>query len=378
MSTHQYTQVPEIKQVSTIGTHSGTFHADEAMAIAILKFLPEFAEANIFRSRDTEFLDTLDILVDVGSKYDVDTLRFDHHQREFTERFSDKHQIRLSSAGLIYKHYGMAALKQLLTDNGLSTHFSHLPAPLLKKTQDIFNKNPQNFDLVFEKIYKNLILGMDGIDNGVPQYPANVEPSYRTTGTLDARVSRLNPSWVQEAYYSDEDKAAIKKAQAEHVENLDKFKIAISICSEEFLSQVENIIFSWLSGRELIQDALNDRFNQHTSGRIVIANSFFPWKSHFFDALEKDSTLSNILFFAYPSGSSWRYLAVPQTASSFEIKVDFPPEWKGLRDAELERVSGVENSSPSFIHHTGFTGGAANKEALIQLLEKAIEYHDNQ
>ena len=37
--------------------------------------------------------------------------RFDHHQREFTGTMSEKYSIKLSSAGLIYKHYGREILK---------------------------------------------------------------------------------------------------------------------------------------------------------------------------------------------------------------------------------------------------------------------------
>eukprot|EP00461_Guttulinopsis_vulgaris_P009828 UN09899 len=66
------------KQYQTIGTHSGTFHGDEALAIAMLRELPEFQAAKIYRSRDQAFLDTLDVLVDVGNVYDPATLRYDH------------------------------------------------------------------------------------------------------------------------------------------------------------------------------------------------------------------------------------------------------------------------------------------------------------
>jgi uncharacterized UPF0160 family protein len=56
----------------------------------------------------------------VGATFELEKKRFDHHQREFTETFygSDKpnRTIKLSSAGLIYKHYGMQILQRLLPD----------------------------------------------------------------------------------------------------------------------------------------------------------------------------------------------------------------------------------------------------------------------
>jgi uncharacterized UPF0160 family protein len=49
-----------------IGTHSGSFHADEALGCWMLKSLPQYADAEIVRSRDPEVLKDLDIVIDVG------------------------------------------------------------------------------------------------------------------------------------------------------------------------------------------------------------------------------------------------------------------------------------------------------------------------
>lgn len=49
-----------------IGTHSGTFQADEAMGVWLLRQLPEYYQSNVVRSRDLEVLNKLDIVLDVG------------------------------------------------------------------------------------------------------------------------------------------------------------------------------------------------------------------------------------------------------------------------------------------------------------------------
>ena len=56
----------------TIGTHSGTFHCDEALACAMLKCLPEFSGSGIpvIRTRDSTALDECSIVVDVGGVYE--------------------------------------------------------------------------------------------------------------------------------------------------------------------------------------------------------------------------------------------------------------------------------------------------------------------
>lgn len=86
-----------------IGTHSGTFHADEALATFLLRLLPEYKDAALVRSRDPKALDECTIVVDVGGVYDPDALRFDHHQRGFEENFGMGFVTKLSSAGLVYK-----------------------------------------------------------------------------------------------------------------------------------------------------------------------------------------------------------------------------------------------------------------------------------
>lgn len=63
------------KVMMKIGTHSGQFHCDEALACFMLKQLPEYEDAEIVRTRDEEILQTCDIVVDVGAVYDHESKR---------------------------------------------------------------------------------------------------------------------------------------------------------------------------------------------------------------------------------------------------------------------------------------------------------------
>ena len=71
-----------------VGTHDGTFHADEALACFMLRTL--HSGADVLRTRDPEKLAGCDIVVDVGGVFDVSSKRFDHHQRGFMETFDSK------------------------------------------------------------------------------------------------------------------------------------------------------------------------------------------------------------------------------------------------------------------------------------------------
>ena len=65
------------------------------------------------RSRDPSVLDTCDIVVDVGGTFDPSRHRYDHHQRSFDESMHSLSagkfpwKTKLSSAGLVYYHFGM-------------------------------------------------------------------------------------------------------------------------------------------------------------------------------------------------------------------------------------------------------------------------------
>ena len=45
-----------------IGTHDGAFHADEALACAMLRLLPRYKEADIVRTRDPKILAECDLV----------------------------------------------------------------------------------------------------------------------------------------------------------------------------------------------------------------------------------------------------------------------------------------------------------------------------
>lgn len=44
-------------------------------------------------------------------------------------------------------------------------------------------------------LLQEFIEGIDGIDNGVSQYPNDAQPRYRTRTDLSSRVGWLNPAW---------------------------------------------------------------------------------------------------------------------------------------------------------------------------------------
>ncbi|KAJ3088122.1 hypothetical protein HK102_009506 [Quaeritorhiza haematococci] len=269
-----------------IGTHSGSFHADEALAIYMLRQLPEFKDAEIVRTRDPEVLAKADMVVDVGGEYAPERLRFDHHQRSFTETFSAQHLVtKLSSAGLIYKHYGKAVIGTIL---GWPHDMEH----------------EEKLAMVYQKVYTDIIEGFDAIDNGVSQYPSGVSAKYRESTNISSRVGKLNPWWNEKG-----------------VDVQERFLKAVELTGLDFTTTVRYIATAWLPAREIVQKSIKESLNVHASGKILLLSTFCPWKEHL-SILEDELKIEKEqkpLYVLYPDESgSWRIQAVPMSPESFE------------------------------------------------------------
>ncbi|KAL2914796.1 hypothetical protein HK105_205727 [Polyrhizophydium stewartii] len=301
------------------------FHADESLAVYMLRLLPEYSDAKVVRTRDPEVIKTADVVVDVGGIYDPASHRYDHHQREFVDTFGEGFSTRLSSAGLVYKHFGERVVRQIL-----GWHAA---------------EDTPKVHLLFRKIYKDMIQAYDGIDNGVPAYPSDVKPAYKDATGISHRVSALNPWWNQPADDIDQ-----------------RFMKAVEMAGSEFKERVRFLGLSWLPARTLVEDALHSRKDVHESGRIIVLDQFCPWKEHL-QQIEEENKLTeknHPFYIVYQDSSSqWRVQAVPVSPTSFESRKALPEPWRGIRDQALSTLTGIEGCV--FVHAGGFIGGNLTK-----------------
>ncbi|MBX9635783.1 MAG: MYG1 family protein, partial [Magnetospirillum sp.] len=93
-----------------VATHSGTFHADDVFAYAILKAATG-GQLELARTRDGEVLAQADVVFDVGGTYDPQARRYDHHMRDKPLRADGA---PYSSAGLVWRDFGADAIRALL------------------------------------------------------------------------------------------------------------------------------------------------------------------------------------------------------------------------------------------------------------------------
>ncbi|GJJ15703.1 hypothetical protein Clacol_009981 [Clathrus columnatus] len=332
---------PACKRAKTerkvIGTHSGSFHCDEALAVYLLRLTKTYEKADVVRTRDPAKLAPCHIVVDVGGVYDVESQRFDHHQRGFQEVFGEgKHTtIKLSSAGLVYKHFGQEIIA------------NRLQLPILHS----------DVQTLFLKLYSTFIEPIDAIDNGISQFDG--EPRYKVRTDLSSRVGWLNPTWRDKV---DD-------------ENLDqRFEKASNLAGEEFVNRLDFYAHSWLPARSIVEEAIKQRHQIHTTGKIILFESFVPWKEHLFD-LEEELSISSDdkpLYVIYPdeNANNWRIQAVPVSPESFQNRKSLPEAWQGLRDEELSAKTCIPGCI--FVHASGFIGGNQTKEGVLEMAFKAL------
>lgn len=341
-----------------IGTHNGHFHADEALAVYMLRLLPEYQSASLVRTRDAEKLETCHTVVDVGGVYDDAKKRYDHHQREFTTTFP-AHSTKLSSAGLVYMHYGRAIIAQ------------HTKLPV----------DHPDVELVFQKIYDDFVEAIDANDNGVNKYDvksmqaAGIEEKFKSGGiTLPALVGDLN--------HEDPLNPGVSHATPENpqAEEDYRFSQASSLMGTAFLRKVHGAATAWLPARGLVKEAFEKRTSEHPSGQLlVLPRAGIPWKEHLYN-LEQEAGVSagnEILFVIYPekeeANSKWRIQAVSENMTSFVNRKSLPEPWRGVRDAELDALLGSEvEDGAVFVHAAGFIGGHKTESGVRAMAALAL------
>jgi uncharacterized UPF0160 family protein len=140
-------------KIKKVGTHSGTFHADDVIAYIILDEL--YGPLELVRSRDEIDLSGCDLVFDVGGG------KYDHHTNDKEYR---ENGIPFAAAGLVWRDFG----KELLLQKGIPSN---------------------SVDRIFTYIDEKYIQGLDAIDNGVRFKREILIPE------LPSDIQRFNPKW---------------------------------------------------------------------------------------------------------------------------------------------------------------------------------------
>lgn len=253
-------------------THNGRFHYDELLATAILKKI--YPEADVIRTRDQAIIESGDIVYDVGGVYDVSNHRYDHHQITFNDTFSDKYDIKMSSCGLIFKHFNTKL-------------FEVYNVP----TDDLL------YPKLVDKVYKEFFLYADAIDNGV--------------NIFDKVTPRLISDIV--ALYNEDENG---------------FDKAFFIVRTDFEKYMQNIVNFWYKRFKELENLI-----RNLNDYILITDKYFDVDL----ILEVEALYNkNILYMVYPQDSEYKIRAINVASKNFELKKPLKKDWRGKRSQELE------------------------------------------
>lgn len=305
-----------------LATHSGKFHCDEVFAYAVLRLALDLCQPGqdhtLLRTRKPELIEPADIVFDVGSVFDADSNRFDHHQRGAPTRPDGT---PFSSAGLVWQAYGERAVAALLRSSGAGQFAAAIAAEL----------------------DDNLVRRLDEIDNGV----SAAGPLTRDTLGLASIIGEFNPTWdAPEANGSTAGDEAFLEATA----------------------LITGVLRRRVDGMRARLAAEAEVLTAHRSGddpRLLVMETGMPWKNAVF------THELPVLFAVSPaSNGNWMVDTMPPEPGSFAQRLPLPEGWAGLQAEDLARESGVADAV--FVHVRRFVGAAKSRAGAIELARKAL------
>ncbi|ELA42409.1 uncharacterized protein VICG_00508 [Vittaforma corneae ATCC 50505] len=301
-------------------THDGNFHYDEILATAVL--LKIYPDAEVIRTRVREVINTGDIVYDVGQTYDPSKYRYDHHQNTFHDTYSPQYNIRLSSAGLIFKHFH----DKLFERYG-------------------FTRQSTIFEEIVEKVYFEFFLPADAIDNGYD----SVFGAIRARTVADV-VKNFN-------VYSENTMT--------RDENL-RFETALDFVSMDLDNYLKYVLCEYALSYEHFYNVLKD-----FAGDIFVTD-----KKVATDLLYElnEKLQKNIKFIIVKNDNDFRIITIPVERGKFAIKYPLHPKWRGLSGTNLDEVSGINGCV--FVHASGFTGGNSTLEGAVEMCRKSLEWFE--
>ena len=296
------------KSIKKLITHNGAFQSDDIFGCAALCLLMER------EGQEFEIIRTRDPEVIKTGDYVFDVGGI---HDEATDRF-DHHQIGGAGKGLANIEYAAFGL-------------------VWKK----FGKVLAGGEKAAEFINKRLATPIDAWDNGfdLVENKYDVTPYY-----IQHFFISMVPTWKEENITNDE-------------MFLKSVDIAKEVLSREIIHAQDALV---------AEDSVTSIYNNTENKRVIVLDKNYPY----------EYVLNNFpepLFVVYPrsADSLWGVKAVRENPKTFNNRKDFPKSWAGLRDEELQKITGVPDAV--FCHRGLFMAVAKSKEGAIKLAELALQ-----
>lgn len=232
---------------------------------------------------------------------------------------------------------------------------------------------------LYEKMYDDFIEAFDANDNGISAYDTTqleklgVSKRFSDRGfSIASVVNRYNymPTAVPSTATSEN--GAGENSQ---VEEDARFLMASAFTGQQFTAELNDTHKSWLPARQKVHAAFQARTKHHPSGSILVLEEGLPWHDHLFNLEEAENCQGSVLYTLFPENdqkdSKWRIRAVSKSAEGFELRKPLAQAWRGVRDEELDAVSGIKGCV--FVHASGFIGGNKTFEGALEMATKSLE-----
>lgn len=298
-----------------LGTHDGSFHADDCCAIAVVELAHPGEPVEVLRTRDEELLASCDLRIDVGFRHDPAAGDFDHHQAGGAGQRPDG--VPYASFGLVWARYGRAVCERL--------------AP---------GADP---DVLRGRVDDALVAGIDANDVGL----AITAPAYDgAPGVygLASVLGAMNLAW-DESGGPDAERRAFADAVA----------LARRVIEREVVGQ----------GADLRAEAhVRAAIAAAADPQIVELDRDLPWIRPVHEHAPE------ALYVLYPKTRGWAVQAVRLAPDAFPTRKPLPEAWAGLQAADLAAVSGVPDAV--FCHGARFLAVAGSRDGALALARAAL------
>ena len=266
-----------------------------------------YGEINLIRLPEVDGLN-----LDNKFVYDIGGGEFDHHQIGGNGQRNSG--IKYAAFGLVWKAFGRKFLEQ---------------------------KNANNIEDCFYMFDKNFVQFIDAGDNGQIKYE-NIDIKLVTLSDV---IEGFNPNWNED------------------IDSDEKFKEALQIAKKIFNNKIESTIAK-CDAKKFVEQAI-----EKSENGIMILDKFMPYQEFVLESTNPKA--QNILYAVFKSNrKGYTIRAIPKELGSFANRKKFPDSWCGLRNEELQKVTGV--STATFCHNAGFICVADNLEDALKLAELAV------
>lgn len=244
--------------------------------------------------------------------FDIGGGKYDHHQ--LGGNGQRENGIKYAAFGLLWKEYGLEFFKSLNVENA----------------EDCYN--------MFDKRFVQFI---DAVDNGQVAFE---KIDIKIVSVSDI-IEGLNPNWDEE------------------IDTDIKFEEALDIARKIFDNRIESVI-SKSKAKKYVEDAIDKSENG-----IMILDRYMPYQEFVLESENKKA--AEILYVVFKSNrGGYNVRCISKELGSFESRKKLPEEWAGLRNEELQKVTGVK--SATFCHNARFICVADDLEDAIKLAELAV------